>query len=55
MVVGARNLTRRDDRIVILSALWALADLHRLLPGNVSFLALSCRKNMRTKFRQASV
>src|SRR5262249_46057029 len=27
-VVGARNLTRRDDGIVILSALWALGDLH---------------------------
>jgi hypothetical protein len=35
MVVGARNLTRRDDRIVLLSALWALADLHRTLPGDV--------------------
>src|SRR5262249_55160363 len=35
MVVGARNLTRRDDRIVALSALWALADLHRGLPGAV--------------------
>jgi hypothetical protein len=35
MVVGARNLTRRDDRIVVLSALWALGDLHRLLPGDV--------------------
>jgi hypothetical protein len=35
VVVGARNLTRRDDRIVVLSALWALADLHRLLPGDV--------------------
>jgi hypothetical protein len=35
MVVGARNLTRRDDRIVALSALWALADLHRVLPGDV--------------------
>jgi hypothetical protein len=34
-VVGARNLTRRDDRIVVTSALWALADLHRLLPGDV--------------------
>jgi hypothetical protein len=35
MVVGARNLTRRDDRIVALSALWALGDLHRVLPGDV--------------------
>jgi Dynamin family len=35
MVVGARNLTRRDDRVVALSALWALADLHRVLPGDV--------------------
>jgi hypothetical protein len=35
MVVGARNLTRRDDRIVVLSALWALADLHQSLPGDV--------------------
>jgi hypothetical protein len=35
VVVGARNLTRRDDRIVVLSALWALADLHRQLPGDV--------------------
>jgi hypothetical protein len=35
-VVGARNLTRRDDRIVVLSALWALADLHRQLPGDVA-------------------
>lgn len=35
MVVGARNLTRRDDRIVVLSALWALADLHQRLPGDV--------------------
>jgi hypothetical protein len=34
-VVGARNLTRRDDRIVFVSALWALADLHRQLPGDV--------------------
>src|SRR5262249_13523303 len=32
-VVGARNLTRRDDRIVIYSALWALGDLHDQLPG----------------------
>jgi hypothetical protein len=36
MLVGARNLTRRDDRIVILSALWALGDLHNNLPGNVA-------------------
>jgi hypothetical protein len=36
MVVGARNLTRRDDRIVVLSALWALADLHKQLPGDVA-------------------
>jgi hypothetical protein len=35
-VVGARNLTRRDDRIVVVSALWALADLHRQLPGDVA-------------------
>jgi hypothetical protein len=35
MVVGARNLTRRDDRIVALSALWALADLQAVLPGDV--------------------
>jgi hypothetical protein len=35
VVVGARNLTRRDDRIVVLSALWALGDLHNLLPGDV--------------------
>ena len=35
VVVGARNLTRRDDRIVALSALWALGDLHRALPGDV--------------------
>jgi hypothetical protein len=35
VVVGARNLTRRDDRIVVASALWALADLHRVLPGDV--------------------
>lgn len=35
MVVGARNLTRRDDRIVALSALWALGDMHRVLPGDV--------------------
>jgi hypothetical protein len=34
-VVGARNLTRRDDRIVFVSAFWALADLHRQLPGDV--------------------
>jgi hypothetical protein len=36
VVVGARNLTRRDDRIVMVSALWALADLHRVLPGDVA-------------------
>src|SRR5262249_27930494 len=36
MLVGARNLTHRDDRIVILSALWALGDLHNNLPGNVA-------------------
>jgi hypothetical protein len=36
MVVGARNLTRRDDRIVVLSALWALADLHGQLPGDLA-------------------
>jgi hypothetical protein len=35
VVVGARNLTRRDDRIVVVSALWALGDLHNLLPGDV--------------------
>jgi hypothetical protein len=35
MVVGARNLTRRDDRIVVLSAWWALADLQKQLPGDV--------------------
>jgi hypothetical protein len=35
MQVGARNLTRREDRIVILSALWALGDLHDRLPGDV--------------------
>jgi hypothetical protein len=35
-VVGARNLTRRDDRIVVMSALWALTDLHRQLPGDVA-------------------
>jgi hypothetical protein len=35
MVVGARNLTRRDDRIVLLSALWALGDLRDELPGDV--------------------
>jgi hypothetical protein len=34
-VVGARNLTRRDDRAVFVSALWALADLHKQLPGDV--------------------
>lgn len=35
MQVGARNLTRREDRIVIYSALWALGDLHDRLPGDV--------------------
>jgi hypothetical protein len=35
MVVGARNLTRRDDRIVLYSSLWALRDLQNLLPGDV--------------------
>jgi hypothetical protein len=35
MVVGARNLTRRDDRIVVLSAWWALGDLQKQLPGDV--------------------
>ena len=35
MVVGARNLTRRDDRIVLYSSLWALGDLQNLLPGNI--------------------
>jgi hypothetical protein len=35
MVVGARNLTRRDDRIVVLSSLWALGDLSDTLPGDV--------------------
>jgi hypothetical protein len=35
MLVGARNLTRRDDRIVIMSALWALGDLHERLPGDI--------------------
>src|SRR5262249_35649755 len=35
MVVGARNLTRRDDRIVPYSSLWALADLQNVLPGDV--------------------
>jgi hypothetical protein len=34
-VVGARNLTRRDDRTVLLSALWALGDLREQLPGDV--------------------
>jgi hypothetical protein len=34
-VVGARNLTRRDDRIVLFSALWALGDLREQLPGDV--------------------
>jgi hypothetical protein len=35
MVVGARNLIRRDDRIVVASSLWALGDLHDALPGDV--------------------
>lgn len=35
MAVGARNLTRRDDRIVLTSSLWALGDLHNSLPGDV--------------------
>jgi hypothetical protein len=35
MVVGGRNLTRRDDRIVLYSSLWALGDLQNLLPGDV--------------------
>jgi hypothetical protein len=35
MLVGARNLTRRDDRIVIMSALWALGDLHDRSPGDI--------------------
>src|SRR5262249_42823586 len=35
MVVGARNLTRRDDRIVLYSSLWALGDMQNLLPGDV--------------------
>jgi hypothetical protein len=35
MVVGARNLTRRDDRIVVMSSLWALGDLQNALPGDV--------------------
>ena len=30
------EVLRRDDRIVILSALWALGDLHDNLPGNVA-------------------
>ena len=34
-VLGARNLTRRDDRIVLYSSLWALGDLQNLLPGDV--------------------
>jgi hypothetical protein len=34
-VVGARNLTRRDDRVVLYSALWALGDLRDSLPGDV--------------------
>jgi hypothetical protein len=35
MVVGARNLTRRDDRIVVFSALWALGDWNKVLPSDV--------------------
>jgi hypothetical protein len=35
-VVGARNLTRREDRIVFVSALWALADLYKQVPGDVA-------------------
>jgi hypothetical protein len=35
MVIGARNLTRRDDRIVLASSLWALGDLQAALPGDV--------------------
>jgi hypothetical protein len=35
MVVGARNLTRRDDRIVLYSSLWSLGDLQSQLPGDV--------------------
>jgi hypothetical protein len=35
MVVGARNLTRRPDRIVLFSSLWGLADLRDSLPGDV--------------------
>jgi hypothetical protein len=35
MVVGARNLTRRDDRVVLTSSLWTLGDLHASLPGDV--------------------
>jgi hypothetical protein len=35
MVVGARNLNRRDDRVVVMSALWALGDLQKVLPGDV--------------------
>jgi Dynamin family len=35
MVIGARNLTRRDDRIVVFSALWALGDWHKELPNDV--------------------
>jgi hypothetical protein len=35
VVVGARNLTRRDDRIVVVSAWWALGDLQKNLPGDV--------------------
>jgi hypothetical protein len=35
MVVGTRNLTRRDDRIVAFSALWALGDWNKVLPSDV--------------------
>jgi hypothetical protein len=35
MVVGARNLTRRDDRVVLVSSLWALGDLQNSLPGDI--------------------
>src|SRR5262249_3660993 len=33
--VGARHLPRRDDRIVLFPALWAVGDLHAQLPGDV--------------------
>jgi hypothetical protein len=35
MLIGARNLTHRDDRIVVFSALWALGDWHKILPNDV--------------------